>query len=147
VDKMLIDTEIFKNGVENLGHVSVENIIAYKRLLELYRGDYLEIYDCIWAEAEKERLRMMYAYLAAKIASYYSSKKEYGEAVLLYKQLQLLNPYYENAYFELMKLYAILQDHNSVKEQYVQLMKMLDSEYNKAPEDDVRRWYTKWSNQ
>ncbi len=144
IDKALIDTEIFKSGIKNLGDICAENIADYRKILELYRGDYLEIYDYIWAEAEKERLRMMYAHLAAKIASYYSSRQEYREAVMLYKQLQLLNPYYENTYFELMKLYAILQDHSAVKEQYNQLVEMLDSEYNKPPEDDVRQWYAQW---
>ncbi len=141
-----IDSVVWENGLRKHTEVTEENFFEHQQLLSLYRGDYLEIYDYIWAEPEKERLRSLCISHLAKFVDYYLAKNDYTNGILLLKRMQAMNPYHEDSYFKLMRIYAILQDHAAVKEQYHQLQAMLDSEYNEQPPNNIQKWYDTWIN-
>lgn len=116
----------------------------YQNVLHLYRGDYFSEEAYLWAESERERLRVLWIYYINKISDYLIFQEKYTEAILLYKRAQILHPFMEENYFMLMKLYDLSGDSYAVIQQYNQLRDMLIREYDSGPSKSIETWYKRW---
>ncbi|WP_159881972.1 response regulator [Paenibacillus puerhi] len=117
------------------------------RAMDLYRGDYFGDYDYIWAESERQRLRMLWLGYLKRQAVYEESKGMEASAMALYHRIQRQQPYDEESYFALMKLYDRLGDWSAVEEQYASLHKLLEDELGIAPQARIMLWYRSWAKQ
>ncbi|WP_341417784.1 response regulator [Paenibacillus filicis] len=140
-----IDTDEWERLValsEKEGHLPPASA---KRILDLYRDDYFGDYDYLWAESERQRLRLLWFSYLKRQAEYDESEGHEAEAVVLYQRMQKQYPYGEESYFALMKLYDRLGDRAAVEEQYSSLSRLLQEELGIAPQARIMLWYQSWA--
>lgn len=120
------------------------DLVVVQQLLDLYAGDYLEKESYLWAESERERLRVLWLYYTQKTIEMLIQKKEYTKALLICQRMQALNPYSEESYFMLMQLYDLLGERHFVEQQFSKLEEMLLEEYGTEPDSEISEWYLSW---
>ncbi|RST72224.1 response regulator [Siminovitchia acidinfaciens] len=143
MQQIKVDIDEFERLEEifNESHPELESV---QKLLDLYSGDYLEKESYLWAESERERLRVFWLYFTQKTAEMLIQKKEHTKALLICQRVQALNPYSEEIYFMLMRLYDLLGERHFVEQQYHRLEDMLFEEYGTEPAPEISQWYQNW---
>jgi len=136
-----LDVELWERAMEGASPLSHETLAEHMELFRLYRGDYLAEYDFLWAESERERLRILWYQHALKLSAFLGTTDRYEQAVDVNSRILAWFPYSEEAYWQMMKLYDALGDRAAVKRYYEQLSEMMRSEFGTAPNDEVREWY------
>lgn len=147
LNEVKLDVDEWENGMAEIAFGLDENVSKYQNLMALYRGDYLSEEGYLWAESERERLRILWLHYINMMTDYFIINKKYTDAILLYRRVQVLHPYVDRSYFMLMKLYDLLGDHHSVEQQYNNLQKMLKDEYDMKPKNTIEKWYQKWKSE
>ncbi len=142
-----IDTVEWVHGVKQLADPKPSNLNEYRSVLEKYAGDYLEDYDFLWAENERERLRNLWLRLAQKLSRYCMEHGREEEAVRVNRLIQQRDPFDEESYFNLMKLYDALNDREAVEEQYRLLLAVAEKELECPVNGDIKAWYDRWQSQ
>jgi two-component system LytT family response regulator len=142
-----IDVMEWENELRQLDKISEKSVSEHQRLMDLYRGDYLGDYDFLWAEGERQRLRMLWAHHAQSLADFYASRGLTAKAITVHHRIIQLNPYSEESYYALMKLYDVVQERAAVEEQYRRLMSVLMDELDLEPSSAITEWYTNWKKQ
>src|SRR5699024_2071284 len=100
-------------------NINIKNIEKrYQELVQIYKGDYLELESYIWKEHEQQKYRIKFLALSKQIIELYTSKQEYANAILTGLYLQKLFPYMDYPYFILMQLYDKFGDPYNVDYQY-----------------------------
>lgn len=136
-----LDADEWERAVHETAAPSEDTLPAHKRLLELYRGDYFANYDYLWAENERERLRLLWFQHAIGVADFMAGSAQPIEALRLYQRIQQAFPYAEETYWGLMKLHYARGDQQAVQKQYDDLNKILAAELGMAPQTYIREWY------
>ncbi|ASA23141.1 hypothetical protein B9T62_21445 [Paenibacillus donghaensis] len=67
-----------------------------------------------------------------------------SEVIKLLLRIQKLQPYEEDTYFSLMKLYSELGDDSGVQEQYELLMSSLCRDLEVPVSEFISTWYASW---
>ncbi|HLQ82392.1 MAG TPA: response regulator [Pseudogracilibacillus sp.] len=116
----------------------------FQSIVKLYRNHYLEEEDYLWAEYNKQTYRLKWLAFMREMIADLIERKEYTLAMLNALQYQHIEPYMEDGYFTLMKLYAKTRDYKSVSKQYEWLIDMTKEEYNSLPEPEITKWYEEW---
>lgn len=140
----LVDVDMWERGIETNPVITSENIESHKNWLLLYRGDYFEAENYMWALNERERLSIKWEYQMKRLVHYYLTNELYAEAILLYLRYQKINPFISESYFELMKLYDLFNDRYAVEEQYQLLKEMCEEELGTEPDVEIVVWYESW---
>ncbi len=138
------DVEEWEKALLTHTNVNDANLSVHQKLIETYRGDYLSEEDFLWAEHERERLRVLALQHLTKIADYYESKNKFGDAISIYLRLQKIAPHVDYSYFNLMQLYSKIPDIHAVEQQYIHLKVMLLDEYGVEPKPAIQNWYVDW---
>ncbi|MBT2289786.1 response regulator [Paenibacillus albidus] len=144
---MLVDVTQWENGILNLGPIGEHNCAEHQHLFDLYTGDYFGDYDYLWAESERQRLRTIWLHHAMGIADYYTNSRKIPEAVTVYQRIVQLQPYFEQGYLGLMKVYDSIGERIAVEEQYRILTDLLRGELSIQLPDNIERWYEQWKMQ
>jgi two-component SAPR family response regulator len=116
----------------------------YAELLALYRGDYFEEHDYMWAENERQRLRDLWQHHALRLGKLLEDQGNRASAAEWYASVQQQAPYLEEPYFALMKLYAGRDDRVPVVQQYNRLRAMTVEEYGAEPAREIQTWFDQW---
>lgn len=135
-----VDVQDWEQEIEFLPPIREQTLSQYLKVIDAYRGNYLEEEGYLWAESERERLRALWLSHATKVAEYLVSNGQYIEAISIHHRIQDLFPYVEDNYFTLMRLYDKLGDRASVKFQYRNLEKV-STEYGIDPNPCIQKWY------
>lgn len=143
MQQIKVDVDEFES-LDKLFDGSHSKLSTIEKTLELYTGDYLEMESYLWAESERERLRVLWIYYMQKTTEILIQKKEYTKALLIWQRLQAMNPYSEESYFMLMRLYDLLGERQFVEQQYHRLEEMLLEEYGTEPDSVISEWYLTW---
>ncbi|NOU93537.1 response regulator [Paenibacillus sp. LMG 31456] len=141
---MKLDTDEWESSLQAAPSVTPDAIPYHLALLDQYRGDYLTDYDYLWAEGERERLRILWYQHAVQVGQILIDEGMLGEAVILYNRIQYLFPHVGEVYFVLMKLYDQCKDWTSVDRQYATLNKMINEEFETEPQPHIVNWYSNW---
>lgn len=141
LNNVQVDVDVWEKGVEQFPVVSSKTLPMHRKLLDLYRGDYLAKEDYLWAEGERERLRVLWLKQISDVADYLVANDQIAEAITLYLRVQSAQPFIDYSYFKLMQLYSQIGDMRSVDQQYTQLTKMLVEEYDIQPSVIIQEWY------
>ncbi|GAB1532003.1 MULTISPECIES: response regulator [Brevibacillus] len=144
IDSATIDVEEWENRLKQIPPLSLANMQEYEQLLAAYTGDYFGDYDYLWAEYERERLRRMWLSLAKTMSSFYLGHGRVREAINVNQRIQNLHPLEEDSYMILMQLYASLDDHAAVEEQYQLLTSRWENELGSAANEHITKWYHIW---
>jgi two-component system LytT family response regulator len=139
-----IDTQEWETFVKQLGVVDHHNVVEHEQALELYKGNYFGDYEYLWAEQERERLRRLWLHHANQLSMFYTVQQMPQAAVLVNQRIQMLLPYNEESYFNLMKLYDSFGDRAGVEEQYWLLLTRWEQELDSAVDANIITWYEHW---
>ncbi|MDH5163144.1 response regulator [Heyndrickxia oleronia] len=139
-----VDVDRFENFIQTGVPISKETIGEYERVLGLYKGEYLQGYDYLWAESERQRLQLLWVSTSLKIVNWYFSNHELERAVEIGFDIISINPLVEEAYFLLMKIFASMNNRLFVHQQYQQLIEVLNKELNVEPNQSITYWYNQW---
>lgn len=116
----------------------------FMKLTDIYRNHYLVKETYHWAEYNRQRYRIKWLEIVRCALEELEKQKEYTLAILYALRYQSIEPYMEETYFILMKLFNKTRDYQSVKHQYDQLTKMMQEEYNDLPDEEIVDWYYDW---
>ncbi|WP_282940454.1 response regulator [Paenibacillus sp. RC67] len=144
--ELRIDAEEWEQELRQLSPVSIEYVTEHQRLLDMYRGNFYEEDNYVWAEGERQRLKALWLQLARHLAQFYSSHDMNIEALKVYHQIQERDPLNEDSYLELMNIYARLNDTDSVDKQYQFMIRILNQEAGVDPTPAILEWYVRWKN-
>lgn len=135
------EVDEWENSIRDLPSITEETYQQHRSLLDTYRGDYLAAEDYLWAEGERERLRVVWFTQLFTIAKFLQVQKQYPELITLYLRAQTLYPHVDEIYYKLMQLYDSIGNRAKVKEYYSTLEKMLRQEYGTEPRQEIQMRY------
>ncbi|MGQ3481017.1 response regulator [Paenibacillus sp. TY11] len=141
---VLLDTERWEFHLSSAPSLNLESIEYYVKVMELYKGDYLQEYDFWWAESERQRLHKIWLSTSLKMAEWYRENAQPEEAVTIYKDICSRHPQAEDAYWGLMKTYADMKKNNLVNQCYNLLSSVLWEELHEKPSEQITNWYKEW---
>jgi len=144
VGEARVDTEAWEIAMKQLGPLDASTVGAYERALNAYEGGYLGQYEYLWAEHERERLRLLWLHNMNKLSEFYDRHGMPDKAIQVNRRAQSLYPEQEACYFALMKLYDAIGNKVEVEEQYLLLQTRLGSELELPISADIVRWYELW---
>ncbi|GKS11769.1 hypothetical protein YDYSY3_27690 [Paenibacillus chitinolyticus] len=139
-----VDVEMWENDMKQLSVLDASTIDAYERVLKMYEGDYLGNYEYIWAEHERERLRLLWLYHMRKVSEFYEEQEMPDKAIQVNRRIQLMSPDEEESYLSLMKLYHATGNRIGVEEQYLLLKARMEHDLETPVRSDIARWYEQW---
>ncbi|WP_181593012.1 response regulator [Paenibacillus sp. YN15] len=140
-DKVKLDAAEWEAGVRCAEEIHADNRSLHQKLFDMYRGEYLSASDYLWAEGERERLRVIWLHHASKLADSYLQDGLLPEAVTLLKRVLELNPYYEEGYLSLMKLYDRVGDRAATEACFAELKRNLEDDLGVRLSPKVLQWY------
>lgn len=144
VGEARVDTEIWEYDMKQLGVLDTSTVDAYERVLKMYEGEYLGHYGYIWAEHERERLRLLWLYHMEKVSEVYEQQEMPDKAIQVNRRVQLMSPDEEESYFSLMKLYHAMCNRIGVEEQYLLLKMKMERELELPISVHITNWYERW---
>ena len=108
-------------------------IAAARRVVELYRGEFLEeVYDN-WVEEPRAYYQTMYVATLKDLADYYHRSQQYEQSIAYYKNILSRDPYREDVHRQLMDSQVRLGNRVAVREQYENLRTLLREELGVDP--------------
>lgn len=144
---IVYDVEEWERKLPANGQWLPDQVTEALECLAVYRGDYLEEHPYEWAEQERHRLRLVLFQHTQQLAELFVGQKAYKEAYLLFENIKKRFPLVEYGYLEMMKLGALLGDHDLVTREYELLCDRLLEELDEHPSSDVVQWYESWKKQ
>ncbi|KWX74334.1 hypothetical protein AML91_16225 [Paenibacillus jilunlii] len=141
---LLVDSYEWEKGILTLGPIDAENCEKHQHLFYFYSGDYLNDYDYLWAESERQRLRTIWLHHAMRMAEFYAARGRIPEAVTVYQRVVQLQPYFEQGHLGLMKVYDSIGERSAIEEQYQYLADLLKRELDVDMPDNIKTWYEEW---
>lgn len=123
-----VDAEEWENRLKQLGDPKLEHIEEHERVVELCEGHYLGEYEYLWAEHERERLRLLWLSHARSLGKLYMEHGMTQAAIRVNKLIQQRLPDEDETYLTLMKLYDGLGDRGGVEEQHWLLSSRMERE-------------------
>lgn len=133
-EKQLNEMEVIHSG----------NIERYERLMEKSVAPYLQDYDYIWIEAERQRIEKRWLETALQIASFFQQHGDKQKAINWYKIICHRHPNAEQAYLELMKIYASEGQTVLVYQEYERLRKEVIEGLNVSLGEETVNWFYQW---
>ena len=117
------DVLLFKKYIQSISK-SECSLEALERAEALYRGDYLERVDWIWADLEREQLSMNYIEVVLKLSEIYIQNKNFDKAEELLLKAFKKNPYLEDITKLLFKLYQCTNNRNKAISHFMEYVKI-----------------------
>ncbi|MCM3761718.1 winged helix-turn-helix domain-containing protein [Alkalihalobacillus oceani] len=143
-EDMTIDYLEWEEQLKQLIEPDPQTIKHFEKLLSAYEEDYLGVYDYMWAEAKREKLRRLWRHYYEKVMGYYEEIGDYESAIILAERMQELFPLEEDSYFELMKYYDAIGSKTAVEDQYYLLLSRFKRELEVQPSEVIQLWYERW---
>ncbi len=113
-------------------------------LLAAYKGDYLEQEGYLWAENERQRLRMRWLDAATRAVEIAERAGQLTDAAALLTQIRERFPYSDDSYYRLMQVYDAMGLTAEVKQAYERLLQMQEEELGVPPRPEIASWYAEW---
>ncbi|HWO55645.1 response regulator [Paenibacillus sp. FSL M7-1455] len=141
-----VDVEEWEQRLKRLEAIDLTNAEEYEQVLDQFEGNYLGEYEYLWAEYERERIRLLWLQHAENLARFYMDRGKRKAAIDVNLRIQRQLPDREETYLTLMTLYDSLGDASSVEEQYWLLAtRMRELELVFPPR--ILAWYEQWKQQ
>jgi len=136
-----VDVDLWERKLASLQGVEPVPADELQRWIALYRGDYFEQEGYLWAEQERERLRMKWLENALRFAAELGGRTWSGVAHTLLTDVIARFPSVQESYFLLMRMYHRQGQAQETRRTYAQLREALLEETGEAPDPAVALWY------
>jgi len=111
------------------------------RVLNLYRGPYLENECFQWACETSHETEIEYERIALGLAGYHGLEGRAPEAESVLNTLLARNPMCVDGYAALLDLYMKGKNHRAYCERFEQYARMLKKEYRVRPQEKYREYF------
>ncbi|MCR8660570.1 response regulator [Paenibacillus endoradicis] len=139
-----VDVEAWEALVNELDEKDPQYYKKLEYCLEQYDGDYMEDYDYLWAESERERLRQLWMHHARQLLPYFYNECEWTKVLKLGDHLNQFSPYEFEYGVYMLEAYNQLGQYDRLKQYYEkQEQEMLDELDLPLPTEMVE-WYEEW---
>lgn len=150
-DVMLsVDANIFKTDyhrVVSMPH-SEKSLVKLQEIADLYKGDFLadtqirnsELFND-WLDTTRQILSQLYIQLLSEICKRALDNQDYALGLPYAQLLVSLDPYWEVAQRQLMRLYVGMQHINEALIQYEKLALLLEQELETTPDEETTALY------
>lgn len=137
------DVESFQKAVEQARQASslAQQMSAYQRVLEFYKGHYLPWVEGTWAWAERERLWLLFKEASLQLAQLHLEAGEYEQVLKQCQHLLAKDPCLEQAHRQAMQAHAGLGNRAAVVRQYELCCDTLLREVNAPPSSQTEALY------
>ncbi len=119
----------------------------FENALEVYKGPFLQEFYTDWVEALRGQLEARYLRALCSLASCHRAQGDHDRAIELLEKAAAIDPYLEEAYFEIIKSYSALGDTGSawgVYRRYSSVISQeLGCEHSPKMEGLIRSFLTK----
>lgn len=139
--RVKLDAVEWERGIRSMKEFHAAHRPLHQKLFDLYRGEYLGPADYLWAEGERERLRVIRLHQASQLAAAYRKDGLLLEAITLLKRTLELHPYYEEGYLSLMKLYDEIGDRAAAEACFAELRRNVEEDLGVRLSVKVLQWY------
>lgn len=139
-----IDSEEWERDMMRLASLDADTVESYERVLNKYQGRYLASYDYLWAEHERERLRLLWLYNMRKLSDFYERQGDIRRSIQICRAIQQMLPEEEETYLALMKLCDAIDDKIGVEEHYLLLKMKVERELEIPISPEILQWYNSW---
>lgn len=141
-----VDFIQFEQDVKELSDINEANVMAAIDLEKQFAGELLENHSFLWATAENERLAVMYASFAKRLAIWLLDRRQLREAVQIARRLVSRNEYEEESNLLLLKIYGAIEDRQSLRNHYENYTQLLLQELGLQPSSIAQQLYGKLLN-
>jgi len=121
--------------------VEEDNINEYERIIELYKGEYLEEEDYLWAYDIRAYIDKEYEEILITMAEYYKTRRNLGKAEKVLLRIVTNNPMSEEGNKKLLELYIDFNKTKRYLKQYERYNTLLKEEFNIIPEKKYSNYY------
>ncbi|MPL67968.1 HTH-type transcriptional regulator MalT [bioreactor metagenome] len=112
-----------------------------EQAVALYRGDYLEEMDYAWLFPQQENLKHLCIEARIRLARHALKTQDYTRAVCHLQIVEEYDPFAEEVYILLMKIFAKQGNRVAIKKQYQRLQEVLKRELGLVPSPEINRLY------
>jgi two-component system LytT family response regulator len=139
--QVYIDTVDFDSQIASPVPVEESTIEKYEKALLLYKGDYLEDNDYLWALPKKEEYFKKYYKLVTAIVIYYMQRNDYTAAEKILHQILEKSPLNEAIHEMLLKCYFIKKDQVAFVTHYQAVRQLFKTELGIEPGKSIQALY------
>ncbi|MEK3832841.1 MULTISPECIES: response regulator [unclassified Paenibacillus] len=141
-----LDVDEFDRFIQAGLELSNDTLPEYERILKLFKSEYLEGYDYVWAELERQRFQLQWIRLKLNLVRWYMGNAEYEQAFKHIEQVCTRYPLEEQAQLLYMQISDRMGFHFLVQRQYVLLETVMEAEVAEKPSREIVKWYRDWDN-
>ncbi|TLS49738.1 response regulator [Paenibacillus antri] len=136
-----VDVDLWERKLADLVDKDPLPIEELQRWMALYRGDYFEQEGYLWAEQERERLRMKWLESALRFAGELGGRSWSSVAYSLLTDVIARFPSVQESYSLLMRMFHRQGQAQEVRRTYAQMREALREEAGEEPEAGIAAWY------
>lgn len=138
-----MDTDVDRFEGEIAAHEAVteRNYERCQQALALYRGDYLEEHDFLWAQSKRRELLQQYVSLSLRTAEFETNTKRERAALQRLLALQEKEPYMEEICRMTMRLYALLNEYGLMKACYETFVQTMRADLGVEPDAKTKQLF------
>lgn len=139
-----VDVEEWVTFMTDVPPVTDETLPKHQQAIAWHRKAYLQEYDYEWAIHKQLQLNMKWLDHVIDVCEYYMTKKRFADGIALCYDIRERFPYAEYSYFTMMKIFALLGDHDEVERQFQSYANIISEELNEKPDAEIVAWYEHW---
>lgn len=144
LEDTILDVDEFDSFIQSGLSLSTDTIGAYEQAISLFKGDYLQNLDYVWAESERQRQALFWVDTSLRMVNWYRSNSDFGKAIELGMNICNRYPMVEEAYLSLMKSFDEIGNNPAVHYHYYRLKEVLTEELCLEPSPSITEWFTNW---
>lgn len=136
------DTAVFEQGVgqANKATERPEQIALLAQAVESYRGDLLPEFDAAWILAERERFASLHQEALRRLIRRLAQERDFDQAILYAQRAIQVDPWNEEAHFDLIRLFVAVGQPSAALRQYETLEQTLREQLASKPTAAVREF-------
>lgn len=144
LENIYLDMNDFERFLQEEPPLQEETAAEYERVLHLFRGEYLEEADYIWAEYDRQRYQLQWIRLKLHLTNWLFEHGRYEEAYKHCENICGRYPLEETAHFLYMQICDKLGLDFLVRKQYQMLDILMQKEFGEKPSPEIMKWYQHW---
>jgi LuxR family maltose regulon positive regulatory protein len=116
---------------------------AYLRMVDLYRGDYVQPFYSDWSTPRRDELRRAYVDARQQLALIAWRAEEFDESIVHWQHMLAVDNWLEEAHLGLMRCYIRQGKRGLALRQYQRCKNILEQEFGVAPKASIQNLYQK----
>ncbi|NQX46907.1 response regulator [Paenibacillus tritici] len=144
LDGVYLDVDEFDSFIKAGLELSEDTVSEYERILKLFKSEYLEEYDYVWAELERQRFQLQWIRMKLNLVHWYMESEDFEQAFKHIEQVCTRYPLEEQAQLLYLKICDRMGFHFLVQRQYTLLETVMEAELSEKPNPEIVKWYKGW---